>query len=192
MRTLFKVAAITLAVAVIAGSVGFAYTPEPSVPGGSISVRDATLTDTRTGNIYDFDLVAEEVGAGVGYATLWVRGPALSLCSAHGPHAEVNFGAPCDGDGGFCGNPPLEGIECGTAWEMAVAINECVAKIELHGYVHSDYPLVTYMGMMTLDLSLLKGRGPGDALVEVAVHTPKEDINLRGVLDGAVEMDTCP
>lgn len=183
MRTVFKVAAITLAVAVIAGSVGFAHTPAPSVPGGSISVTGATLTDRRTGNEYLFDLVAEEddVEGGFGrVTTLWVRGPSLSLCSAHGSPA---------GDAGF----PLLDIECGFAEWQAVAINGCVAEIELHGYSHSDYPFVTYMGMMTLDLRLVIGEGPGDGRVQVTVHTPKEKIKLGGMLDGAtIDMPTCP
>ena len=78
-----------------------------------------------------------------------------------------------------------------TASGMAVVIDGCTATIDLHGYVHSDYPLVTYMRMMSLDMSLHRGTGPADAQVEITVHTPKDDIRLRGNLDGQVDMDTC-
>ena len=116
-----------------------------STPGGFLSTPSAQLTDARPGNAYSFDLVAREraEAPGVGQSTLLVVGPSLSLCSASGPQAEIDYSL--DGEE-FPGNAPLAEIRCGTASGMAVAIDGCTASIDLHGYVHSDYPLVTYVG----------------------------------------------
>jgi len=195
MRRLPKPAIVLLITLAAAGTLGLlaylrAGARPASTPGGFLSTRSAQLTDARTGNAYSFDLVAREdaEAAGVGLSTLLVVGPSLSLCSASGPEPEIDFSL--DGEE-FPGNAPLPEIRCGTASGMAVVIDGCTATIDLHGYVHSDYPLVTYMGMMSLDLSLHKEAGPADAQVEITVHTPKEDIRLRGNLDGQVDMDTC-
>ena len=86
----------------------------------------------------------------------------------------------------------MNDIECGTAFDMAVAIDGCQADIEFHGYVHSDYPFVTYMGMMTTDIKIKTGTDPEDNEIEIKVYTPKEEIELEGNFSGYIEMDTCP
>lgn len=195
MNFLRRLLAALLMIGAIGGTLAFARnqgakTLLPSAPGGSLSTMSAQLTDRRSGNIYDLDIVAREFDdvAGVGLVALSIQGPSISLCSAHGPPAEIDFSP---GGEDFGGNFPLSDIQCGTAYGMSVVVDGCSAEIEMHGYVHADFPLTTYMGMMTLDLDFRTSSGPEDALVDLTIHTPKDAIKLGGTLIGEVTMDTC-
>ena len=184
-----------LAIGAISGGTAFASRQEmrallPTTPGGTLSSLSAQLVDNRSGNTFDLDIVARESDevAGAGLVALSVQGPSISLCSAHGPAGEIDFSP---GGEDLAGNSPLGDIQCGTAYGMAVAVDGCTADIQLHGYVHADYPFTTYMGMMTLDLQFRKSVGPEDALLDLTIHTPKESVRLSGTLIGDVTMDTC-
>lgn len=140
-----------------------------------------TFVDAVTGNEYNFGLAAEQTEEeGAGVVTMRLDGPGLSLCTTFGPDAIINpppidcgLFFPCLG-----GDKPLPQIECGTAFEMSVSINRCRAGISFHGFVHSDHPLVTYMGMATFDIQFRKTPGQESGQIKVTVHTPKEQITF--------------
>ena len=198
MRYVIVVATACIIITGIA--LGFALTSiaGPSAkptPGGTITVSDplapsAVLTDNNTGTAYNLGLIASEdpIKTGIGTVALLLQGPSLSICSSHGPPASISGGDPSF----FFGNKPLSEIECGTAFGMAVAVDGCAANAQFHGYVHSDHPNVNYFGTMTLDLRVQKDAGASDGMVDITVHTPKNNINLRGSVTGPVVMDTCP
>lgn len=165
----------------------------------------ATFVDNASKADYSFHLVASEKD---GKVTFYLEGPTpMDLCSAHGPSAKIYFSdfpdePPIDDpyEYFYLGNYPfavvepddIDAIQCGTAHNMEVSINGCQADIEFHGYIHSDYPLVTYMGMMTTDVSINIGSDPEDNKIDITVFTPKEKIKLSGNFSGDVEMENCP
>ena len=166
-------------------------------PGGTIGIStplapSAVLTDTNTGTAYTLGLIASEdpVKTGVGQVTLSVQGSphSLSLCSTHGPPASIDGGDPSF----FFGIKPFLDIECGTSFYMPVSVDGCATNIQFHGYVHSDYPNIAYMGPTTVDLRLQKDVGATDGVADITVYTPKGNINLRGSVTGPVVMDACP
>jgi hypothetical protein len=172
-----------------------AQTPSgPSLFIGNQPGLPAQFTDLSTGQIYQFRLVASEYApnAGAGNVTLVLaqqpNQPTLGICSTHGPEPDIN--RDFDSSNNFeapNASAPLSGIQCGTAGGMSVALNGCVADIELHGFIHSDHPRVTYIGMMTLDLHFDKTIGE----IDLTAYTPKEAIKLKGNATGAVAMSTC-
>ena len=158
-------------------------------PGGFLSMPSGTFIDSTTGQEYTLTVVSgeSEENAGGGNVTLQLLGPSLSVCSAHG--GGVDIGAEME-DGNFAGNYPLTELQCGTAFGMAVAIDSCTAKTEMHGYSHSDYPLFTYMGSTTIEFSFRKSGDGGK--VNLKIYTPKGPIKLDGNFSGPVTMNTCP
>ena len=158
-------------------------------PGGFLHFLNDTLTDSTTGEQYSVSLVAREddTTAGVGKATLLVSGPGLSICSAHGPSADIDFSP---GGEDFGGNNPLPEIQCGTAYGSAVSIDGCTAKVELHGYSHSDYPLRIYMGTSSTELTFRKASSGNQ--MSLRLFTPAGLIKLDGIVSGTLQMDTCP
>jgi hypothetical protein len=174
-----------------------AVTPGGNVLIGSIPPDDgwASFVDKDSGEEYQFRLIASEwENPGVGQATFLLEGPSISMCTANGDQANIEFEDPGGDYYGhhYPGNNPLNAINCGTAYVMAVSVNGCQADIEYHGYVHSDYPLVTYMGMMTTDVNLKIGGKSGNNSINIQVYTPKKVIKLKGKFSGYYEMDTCP
>jgi len=159
-------------------------------PGGFLSLPWGTLTDSATGGEYGLVLIARESddAAGLGQVTVQLLGPSISACSTHG--GWVDIGPFTDGEN-FSGNYPLQDIQCGTAYNMAVSIDGCTAKTELHGFSHSDYPLITYSGQNTVELTFKKTSSDGGK-VNMKVYTPMGPIQLNGDVSGAVQMDTCP
>ncbi|MBK9926643.1 MAG: hypothetical protein IPP66_15310 [Anaerolineales bacterium] len=157
-------------------------------PGGFISIPFATLIDQK-GQEYGFTLIAREAedSAGVGNVTLQLLGPSISICSTHG--GSVDIGTSEDGEN-FGGNFPLQEIQCGTAYGMAVSVDGCKVKTEMHGYSHTDFPLYTYTGSSTIEVTLRKNNSGGD--VDLKLYTPKGPIKLSGYLNDPIEMDTCP
>lgn len=158
-------------------------------PGGFLSFLNGTLVDSATGAQYTLSLVARESNdsPGVGNVTLLLSGPSMSICSAHGPQAEIDFSP---GGEDFGGNNPLPDIQCGTAYGMAVSIDGCTAKTEMHGYSHSDYPFYTYMGPSTTNVVLRKSSSGSQ--VTLKVFTPEGAIKLSGNVSDPIQMDTCP
>ena len=147
-------------------------------PGASLDVA-GTFTDIDTGNVYNLDFEANEINVGVGHTFLHLDGPALSVCGVHGPAADPST---------FSFND----IQCGNANRMSVAINGCTAKVELHGYSHSDHPFVTYIGSTTIDLTVRKRKKESRWFIKISIFTPKKKIELRGIVDGLISMSSCP
>jgi hypothetical protein len=117
------------------------------------------------------------------------------LCTSNGSPAYIDFENPNPDVGDihenhYPGNSPLAEIQCGSAYGMAVEIKDCKAQLQFHGYSHTDYPFITYMGMMTAEVKVDIGDGANE--IEIKVHTPKDEIELKGNFSGNVEMDTCP
>jgi hypothetical protein len=186
--TVIKLGAIVscIALAVWSHHIGgaFAEPPEfnaseaPGVPGGSLSV-EGEFVDVNSSGVYQLTFNADEddSNAGVGSAFLYLRGPALTACDVHGPAAEP-------------GITPLPSVTCGGSYGMSVAIDDCLAKVGLHGYLHSDHPHVTFIGLTCMDLVLEK---VGDHYeIKITLYTPKGPIILAGTVTGDVSMDTCP
>jgi len=151
-----------------------------------------SFEDKDSGDVYNFRLIASEDD---GKVTMFLEGPSLTLCTARGSAASITFPEGPIGDpygSEYSGNYPLNDIQCGTAYAMAVFNDGCQADIEFHGYVHSDYPWVTYMGMMTTDVKIKTGTDPEDNEIEIKIYTPKEEIELEGTFLEYIEMDTCP
>ena len=118
---------------------------------------------------------------------LLINGPSLSICSAHGPTADIDF-LPGGEDVG--GNNSLPEIQCGTACGMAVSLNGCTTKAELHGYSHSDYPWYADMGPSSVDLTFRKA-STGNQMT-LKLYTLIGVIKLGGIVSGTLQMDTCP
>ncbi len=79
--------------------------------GGSLDLH-GQLTDTSTGEVYGFELHAEEDPdtAGVGGVFFLLGGPNLTMCDAHGPGAEP-------------GTNPFAGFECGGSGNVSVRVD---------------------------------------------------------------------
>jgi hypothetical protein len=158
-------------------------------PGGFLSIIDGTFVDSETGNTYTISIVAREfdTGVGAGQVTLLINGPWASLCSVHGPNAEIDFSG---GGEEFGGNFPVQDIQCGTVYNTTTAIDGCTATTELHGFTHSDPPFIPYLGPGSLDFSFLKS-SENTGTVKLKFYTPKGPFKLSGTLNGAITMDTC-
>ncbi|MFC2054630.1 hypothetical protein ACFLV7_10115 [Chloroflexota bacterium] len=176
-----------------------AQSPRDSILIGAVPPTEgmASFVDKDSGETYGFRLIAiEEDISGDAKVTLLLDGPSLKLCTANGTTADIYFDGVEQGsdpyDYDYPGNIPLAAIACGTAHYMAVSIDGCQADIEFHGYVHSDYPLVTYMGMVTTDVEVQFGGGPENKKVDIKIYTPNETIKLKGKIDGDAVMSTCP
>lgn len=170
--------------------------PAPQ-PGGHLSIPKVFVHDSASGSQYEVAFFATEDSdkAGQGKTTLWIGGPGLSTCSTHGGSVEIDWtaGFPTED---WTGNYPLTEIQCGTAYGMRVAVDGCEARIELHGYSHSDYPLITYTGSMTADVSFRKGDQPDTGEMTIKIFTPKGPLKISGPItladpDAHIQMDTC-
>lgn len=158
----------------------------PSTAGGVLEVGPgATVIDANTGFTYTFGLRANENQAGNGDVVLGLQGPALSLCTVHGSGAFVDF----TDVGNEAGETPT--YQCGRAFGQSVAVDGCVARIEAHGYSHSDNPLLNYLGTMTVDARFQK-TGPTTGTLDVTVWTPKAKVEVHGKATGPVVMSSCP
>jgi hypothetical protein len=149
----------------------------PGTPGGNLSV-EGEFVDVNSGNTYELTFRASEDSstAGVGDAFLYLKGPALTACDVHAPAAEPNI-------------TPLRSVQCGGSYGMSVAVDGCLARVTLHGYVHSDHPFITYVGLTCFDLVVEKQASCCD--IEITIYTPKGPIVLTGTVAGDVSMDTC-
>jgi len=158
-------------------------------PGGFLAIESGTLVDSSTGEEYALILTAGEAedSAGVGNVVLQLIGPAFAICSAHGAGVDIGPGLE---DGNYAGNFPLAELQCGTAYGMPVSIDGCNAKLEMHGYSHTDYPLHPFMGPTTIEMSLRKSTYV-KSQVNVKVYTPTGVIKLSGIVSDPVRMNTC-
>jgi hypothetical protein len=158
-------------------------------PGGFLSLEPGNFVDSRTGQTYELTMLGAEgtEAAGAGNFTLQVLGPGISICSTHGGGADIGLMLE---DGSYAGNYPLTEIQCGDSYGMAVSIDGCTAKTELHGYSHSDYPLTIYSGTNTVELTFRK-TGASSGHINIKVYTPKGPIKLSGNVSGPIIMSTC-
>jgi len=177
--TLFLVVAVyTLMTLVLSSDIAFA---SPRLPGGTLDLH-GQLADTSTGEVYGFELHADEDPntAGVGGMFFALGGPNLGVCDAHGPGADP-------------GTNPFAGFECGGSANVSVRIDGCNAKMETHGFVHSDHPNTVYFGSATLNITYHRNAGDADGRLSVIVYTPKKPIRLNGKVSADhLDMETCP
>ena len=149
--------------------------------GGTLTIAPgAVLEDASTGINHAFQLQASEfTQPGIGAATLLLMGGGIQLCTTQAAGPLV------------LGQPVPPSI-CGTAGGMFVRIDKCKATIEAHGSTHADVPHTPFLGAVTIDISFSRTAGNGsDGQLEITVHTPKRQIQLKGRVIGAVTMPTC-
>lgn len=193
MLTAKKWMGLSLCLVVILGLTAFlpqaVGKPLSVKPGGFLSIIDGTFVDTGTGGSYTLSIIAREFdsGVGAGKVTLLINGPWASLCSVHGPNAEIDFSG---GGEEFGGNFPVQDIQCGTVFETTTSIDGCTASTELHGFTHSDPPFIPYLGPGTLEFSFRKSSA-NSGVINLKFYTPKGAFKLSGPLNGAITMDTC-
>ena len=164
---------------VVGGSGDIAAAGVPASPGGNLSVESPFVDDASGRGPFEVIFTASEKtnSVGKGDAFLYLKGPGLTACDVHGPAAEPNL-------------VPLPAVVCGGSHGMSVAIDGCRAKVALHGYVHSDHPHITFIGLTCIDLVVEKLDRSYE--IEITIYTPKGPIVLSGTLTGSVAMDTCP
>jgi hypothetical protein len=202
LRTLFY--SVWLVPSVIGVSLGFLMISVAEASSLEVGEREplspAQLTDNITGKVYHLNVIAdtENSPSGFGQITLLLKEVPetfLSICSIHAPPADIDFGTiieppilPAPGYGGI---KPLSEFECGTAFAFRGSINECTAKIEFHGFGHSDPPYVNYAGPITADFEFQK-LGPNEGAARITMYTPKQEVTVFGKVTGTIIMDTCP
>jgi hypothetical protein len=146
-------------------------------PGGSLAAS-GQVTDKK-GNTYSFTLSAEESAQpGVGGMFLHLNGPSISVCDVHGPGADP-------------GSTPLTSVQCGGSSGVSVAVDDCTAELETHGFVHADHPHTVYLGTMTVDVEFRYDPDRGTGKLQVEIFTPKDVIEIAGDTTGPAVMDTC-
>ena len=174
LRKFFSVAKLIPLLFVVSGGVTFAE------EGASLNAV-GTFNDAISGFTFNFYFEAyEDMGEDVGNTLFKINedGGAILACSTHG-----GWSGP-EGD-----LAPLTNIFCGNASRQRVSINNCKATVQVHGFVHSDYPYVTYSGSTTIDVNLKKQ--DGEWLLRVQLYTPKEKVTMQGKLIGDVFMSNC-
>ena len=149
--------------------------------GGTLTIAaGATLVDSSTGTTHAFQLQASEfTNPGIGAVTLLLGGGGLQVCTTQG-------------GGPMLLGQPVPAAVCGTAGGMNVNIDKCKATIEAHGAAHADVPHTPFLGAVTIDIAFTRqAGGASDGQLEVTVHTPKRQIQLKGKITGAVAMPSC-
>lgn len=178
--------------------------PPPEEPGPHFVHSLAFMEWDPVGgeSAYELRVIAGEWEEGsIGQVTVSLEGRGLALCSARGPGAFVDANTEPSEPGevafeDFGGEGPLGDYSCGTAYGMAVDINSCKADLQFHGYLHSDYPSLTFMGPVTANVDIKK-RGEWDpeaspkTFAQVEIFTPAETIHLNGPVFGDVFMSDC-
>ena len=140
-----------------------------AAPGDTLQ-SSGTLVDNNTGLEYAFSFSAvQHGGRGRGDVDINIQGPSRA-CSVHGPGSD---------EGVF----PYQATQCGIAFGNMASIDGCIADLEAHGFVHSDFPNVSYLGSTTIDVRYQKTRN-GDQ-VAITIYTPKEKLQLAGKVVGA-------
>jgi len=153
--------------------------------GDMLDIDPGEFSDLNTGNTLSLFLDVDEISAGRGTVILGLEvqgGNPKLLCSTNGPHPSP---------GAF----PLRDIKCGPAMGMPISIKGCKAEFEVHGYAHIHHPKVTYLGMVTIEVSFIKRPG-AEGMVRIDVHTPKTTASFQGTIGAAdlianVTMPSC-
>lgn len=197
------VAVTTVLAGIAVGAQGAAAGPAPDDlvigPGASLMLRPQDTTTESQGSSQDNQGALNQQGVGgeqfnFGLKTrlgdrsvlMGLGGGAISLCSIHGPSAEVDMVTEN-------GNFPLQGMQCGRAFGMDIALDGCSARLEYHGFVHSDRSTRIYFGPMTADITFQK-TGSNTGNMKLTVFTPKAPIVLQGQVQSPtpIVMTTCP
>jgi hypothetical protein len=162
-------------------------------PPGQLNLLTASFVDDESGNTYNFFLEGKEGSPSL--ATFALEGPNLHGCTIHksptGPQPQLN---PSATPFTYGGSLPYDNSGCGSASAQAVFIHNCFAKIQAHGFVHSDDPFVTYLGATTMEIQYRKNRTPAKDEIEIKLYTPKHSIKLEGkasVTNGTSFMSNC-
>lgn len=203
--------AVIVAIAVIASptyagqgdsvTVGAVLAPITS-PGPS--QMTGTFVDEESGNTYSFFLEGKEAMEGPpgvqsqSRATFALGGPNLHGCTirkgSNNPQPQL---LPSTTPFAYGGTMPYfqNGIGgCGTANAQSVSIHDCVARIQAHGFIHSDDPFVTYFGATTIEVHYKKNSARAKDEIQIKLYTPKHVIKLEGkasVTDGTSSMSNC-
>jgi hypothetical protein len=155
-------------------------------------IRPGLFIDSSTGINFSIDLEAAEGNNHLGLIKFLLKGQSGTglICSANGPQATLDFNT-------GIGNIPLNEVQCGTASNMPMTIIGCKARMEFHGYAHIHHPKVTYMGMTTIELIFKKRPEIGKGVIQIRIHTPKNKVILKGVIDSAdgvsnIDIASCP
>jgi len=194
-RRYFRLACTTAALAMAALALGGSARADTAQPAADdLSIGPGAVLTSRAADNDNGDAgpgSAEQFGFGLRARNgdrsilMALNGPGISLCSAHGPAAVVDFDTEQ-------GNFPLQGMQCGRAFGMDVALDGCTATLEFHGFVHSDRSTRIYFGPMTTDVVFRK-TGDSTGNMTVTIFTPKARIDFRGAVQSPtpIVMTTC-
>ena len=132
---------------------------------------------------FNFGLMARTTDHSI---LMGLNGGAISLCTVHGPSANVDFATES-------GNFPLQDMQCGRAFGMDVNFDRCAVNLEFHGFVHSDRSTRIYFGPMTADIEFRK-TGANTGTMRLTIFTPKAPIVLNGHVQSPtpIHLSTCP
>jgi hypothetical protein len=154
-------------------------------PGGNFLTFDTVLTDSSSGQDFTVNLRAFESPdfAGVGAAAVEIvaAGGGITACTTHGGAADIDFSNLANSV------LPYEDNQCGLAGRVHVQVDGCMVEASAHGYLHSDWPHVSFMGDTTIDFSYNANSGN----LDIRMYTPKEQIHLQGSLEGNMILSTC-
>ena len=158
----------------------------------------ASFVNNANGLTYHLFLEAKQNSSdNKGATTIGLRGHGITICSIHGPSADLYPNSTSFGHGGNAPfatpTPTTPGPQCGTASNQTVKIDGCTALIQAHGFTHSDAPNVNYWGSVTLDVRYMRKPGnPAADRIEINVYTPKEPVRFSGkVTGGTIAMPGC-
>lgn len=160
----------------------------PSEPGGFLEFGPTTFVDDE-GRTLEVALRVQEFNgdAGRGAVVLILNtlaGRRISLCSTHGPIAQLDFATEV-------GNFPLQGIQCGRAGGQIVAVDECLARAEAHGFAHVDAPEAPILGTVSLEIRFATDGDLAGGDLEIRVHSERGMLIVRGRIDAPIMMSTC-
>jgi hypothetical protein len=188
--------AATLVLATLVLGVGATADQAPVAPGADdLSIGPGATLMTVAGSTDGQDSATGSAAEQFGFflkartadrsLVMGLQGPAISLCSVHGPGAFVDFASES-------GNSPMQDMQCGRAFGMDVALDGCSANLEYHGFVHSDRSSRIYFGSMTADVVFRK-TGDNTGTMRLTIFTPKAPMLFRGTVQSPtpIVMTTC-
>ena len=155
---------------------------DASTQGSDLDNQGAAALHGPGGEQFSFGLKARNSDRSL---LMGLMGGAITLCSIHGPPAQVDFVTEN-------GNNPLPDMQCGRAFGMDVGLKGCAASLEFHGFVHSDRSTRIYFGPMTADVKFQK-TGANTGNMHLTIFTPKAPIVLNGQVQSPepIVMTTC-
>lgn len=160
----------SVALVLFAVAFGFASLNVQADPGDSIALTAGTFVDKKSGNIYGFQIQANEYDdeAGVGQVFFQLNNPRLSLTTVGKGWDATTQQPPLH---------PLASITAGPAGHQAVDIGEKVVEISAHAFAHIDAPNdIVFIGPVTVDVRVENKSGD----IRVVISSPKGQTKLQG------------